>query len=227
MFRDIGAQQSVCRNVTGESVNTGRYVLCRGMNSVEYYDYVHVELACSIVTAAAQVAVVDMLPVNGVDFLLGNNFADARVFPSSVPVVETPAGGVVASLYPVCAVTLFMANRDRAGEVSQDSGTDSRAHRSPQDEPAEMGAAVVGGGAEIGSLRANESLLAAGTRGDALVSSPLCQTGGANRRGVELPVVVFDVLVVVSEESTGGNVSVESLLIYIKGYWLRENKNMF
>ena len=133
----------------------------------------------------------------------------------------------MASLYPVCAVMLFMASRARAGEVSQDSGTDSRAHRSPQDEPAEMGAAVVGRGAEIGSLKTNESLLAAGTRDDALVSSPLCQTGGANRRGVELPVVVFDVLVVVSEESTGGNVSVESLLIYIKGYWLRENKNMF
>ena len=32
-------------------------------------------------------------------------------------------------------------------------------------------AAVVGGGAEIGSLRANGSLLAAGTRDDALVSS--------------------------------------------------------
>ena len=55
VFRDTGAQQSVCRNVTGESVSTGSYVLCREMNSIEYYDYVHVELACHIVTAAAQV----------------------------------------------------------------------------------------------------------------------------------------------------------------------------
>ena len=38
VFRDTGAQQSVCRYVTGESVSTGRYVLCRRMNSVEYYD---------------------------------------------------------------------------------------------------------------------------------------------------------------------------------------------
>ena len=30
LFRDTGAQQSVCRNVTGESVSTGRYILCRG-----------------------------------------------------------------------------------------------------------------------------------------------------------------------------------------------------
>ena len=58
-----------------------------------------------------------------------------------------------------------------------------------------MGAAVVGGGAK--RLRANESLLAAGTRGDARVSSPPCQTRGANRRGAELPVVASDVLGVV------------------------------
>ena len=38
VFRDNGAKQSVCRNVTGESVSTGRYVLSRGINSVEYYD---------------------------------------------------------------------------------------------------------------------------------------------------------------------------------------------
>ena len=71
VFRETDAQQSVCRNVTGESVSTERHVLCRGMNSIEYYDYVHVELACPIVTAAAQVAVADTLPVDGMDFLLG------------------------------------------------------------------------------------------------------------------------------------------------------------
>ena len=96
--------------MTGEGVSTGRYVLCRGMNSVEYYDYVHIELACPIVTAAAQVAVADALPVDGVDFLLGNDLAGARVFPSPVPVVEAQAGRVLASSYSVCAVTRSMAS---------------------------------------------------------------------------------------------------------------------
>ena len=65
-----------------------------------------------------------------------------------------------------------------------------------------MGAAVVDGGAEIGGLRANGSLLAAGTRGDAFLSLLQYQTGGANPRGVELPVVASDVLGVVSEGSS-------------------------
>ena len=73
-----------------------------------------------------------------------------------------------------------------------------------------MGTAVVGGGNEIGSLRANGSLLAAGTRGDTLVSSPPCQTRGANRRRAELPVVASDILGVVSEGSSDVSVSAES-----------------
>ena len=175
VFRETDAQQSVCRNVTEESVSTGRYVLCRGMNSIEYYDHVYVELACPIVTAAAQVALADTLPVDGVDFLLGNDLAGARVFPSPVSVVEAPAGGMVASSYPVCAATRSMANSARAVDVSQDSEADSGAHGLPHDEPVEMGATVVGGGSEIGSLKAKESLLAVGTRGDAFVSLPQYQ----------------------------------------------------
>ena len=80
-------------------------------------------------------------------------------------VVEAPAGEMVASSYPVCAATHSMASSARAVAVSQDSEADSGAHGSPHDEPAEMGATVVGGGREGGSLRANESFLAVGTRG--------------------------------------------------------------
>ena len=127
----------------------------------------------------------DTLPVDGVDFLLDNDLASARVFPSPVPVVEAPAGGMVASSYPVCAVTRSIASSARAVEVSQDSGAVSGAHGSPHDEPAEIDAAVVGGEAEIRSMRTNESLLAASTRDDARVSSPPCQTRGANHRGRE------------------------------------------
>ena len=62
------------------------------------------------------------------------------MFPPPVPVVETPAGGVVVSSYLVCVVTRSMASSARAVDVSQDSGADSVAHGSSHDEPAEMGA---------------------------------------------------------------------------------------
>lgn len=69
--------------MTGKNVSTGIYVLCRGINSVDYYNYVQVELACPIMSAPAQVA----LPVEGVDFFWGNDLAEAKVFPSPVPAV--------------------------------------------------------------------------------------------------------------------------------------------
>ena len=78
-----------------------------------------------------------------------------------------------------------MASSGRAMEVSQDSRADSGAHGSPYDEPADTDAAVVSRRAETGSLRDNESLLATGTRGDALVRSPPCELcfGGCYHRG--------------------------------------------
>lgn len=68
----------------------------------------------SHVTASAQVAVVDKLPVDGVDFLLSNDLAGTRVFSSSVPIVEAPAGredvdALVVSLHLVCASTCSLA----------------------------------------------------------------------------------------------------------------------
>lgn len=70
VFQDAGAQLSVCRNVTGMTISTGRYVLCLGMNAVDVYGCVHVKLDCPNVTVAAQVAVAEVLPVKGVDFLI-------------------------------------------------------------------------------------------------------------------------------------------------------------
>ena len=60
------------------------------MNLKEYYDCVPAELACPIVTAAAHVAMVDVLPVDRVDFLLGNDLSGIRVFSSSMPSVAVP-----------------------------------------------------------------------------------------------------------------------------------------
>lgn len=51
VFRDSVVQQSVFRNVTGNSLCEcwrGEVVLGQGMNFVDYYDYVHVELTCHL-----------------------------------------------------------------------------------------------------------------------------------------------------------------------------------
>lgn len=75
--------KSVCRK--------GKYVLRWDINSVDYDEYVQVEIACPRVRAAAHVVVADTLPV-GVDFFGGKNLAGARVFPSSASTVEATTG---------------------------------------------------------------------------------------------------------------------------------------
>ena len=80
VLRDTGAQQSVCRNVTGRKVTSSKAVLCRGLNTVEEFVTAEVTLSCPLVTATARVAVADELPVAGVDFLLGNDLAGGRVW---------------------------------------------------------------------------------------------------------------------------------------------------
>ena len=91
VLRDTGAQQSVCRNVTGRKVVSSEAVLCRGLNTVEEFGTAEVKLSCPLVTAEARVAVADDLPVAGVDFLLGNDLAGGRVW------VPTPSGDVDCS----------------------------------------------------------------------------------------------------------------------------------
>lgn len=59
-------------------------------------------------------------------------------------------------------------------EVFQDSVTESEEHRSPLDEPIDVGAAMADGGAETGSLGTNWPLLAVETRGEAHVNSLQC-----------------------------------------------------
>jgi len=98
-------------------VVTGEYVLCRGVNANAYHNLVPVKLECPLATVSAAVAVVDELPVDGVDFLLGNDLAGAQVFPPPVivseraltaPDTESPLEED-GELFPVCAVTRSMS----------------------------------------------------------------------------------------------------------------------
>ena len=75
VLKDTAAQQSLCRNVTGDELQGVRDVLCRGINAINRFITTTLRLRCPLVDAEARVAVMDELPVPGVDFLLGNDLA--------------------------------------------------------------------------------------------------------------------------------------------------------
>ena len=111
VLRDTGAQQSVFRNVTGRKVTSFKAVLCRGLNAVEKFVTTDVELLCPLIITTAQLAVVEQLPVAGVDFLLGNDLAGGRVW------MPTPTGGEASEVSghsvpdPVAVVTRSQTER--------------------------------------------------------------------------------------------------------------------
>ena len=88
VLRDTAAQQSVCRNVTGISVGDGDFVLCCGLSGEKMCEYVFMDLDCPVVKTSAKVAMMDSLPIEGVDFLLGCDLAGDVVFPAPVGLAE-------------------------------------------------------------------------------------------------------------------------------------------
>lgn len=132
VFRDTGAQQSICRNVTGKSINTGQYVQCRGIHSEEYHDLVSVTIRCPLVETTAEVAVVDELPLKGVDFLLGSDLVGNRVFPPVLPSVvvsekvqggDSEDGYWQTDVFLACAVTRFLAKLAKEEEEESQEST--------------------------------------------------------------------------------------------------------
>ena len=115
-------------------MTSSKAVLCRGLNAVEKFVTADVKLSCPLITTTAQVAVVEQLPVAGVDFLLGNDLAGGRVW------VPTPTGDEASEVSghsvpdPVAVVTWSQTERvtqavapgadcDRAGlPEKEDSG---------------------------------------------------------------------------------------------------------
>ena len=175
VFRDTGAKQSMCRNITGGSVHTGEYVVCQGVHSDACHDLVPMTLECPLVSAAGKVAVLDKLPVDGVDFLLGADLAGDRVFPP--PVVVSERAGVdpetagfpeveqESALYPVCAVTRSMAqvaqlddgeSITEVGAESLDDGSPTSHRRSDDDQERSEVSASQSDGALIDPIGATE-----------------------------------------------------------------------
>ncbi len=66
-------------DVTGRRVASDQPVLCWGNGAAESFATTEIWLSCPLVNAKAQVALVEDLPVSGVDFLLGNDLASGRV----------------------------------------------------------------------------------------------------------------------------------------------------
>ena len=73
MLRDSGASQTLLRNFTGQPINAARVVVVRGINATRSYPLVRMRLRVGEVEKELDVGVVEELPVEGIDLLLGND----------------------------------------------------------------------------------------------------------------------------------------------------------
>ena len=146
-----------------------------------------VELVCPFVTVAAHIAIMDVLPVNGVDFLLGNNLAGERVFPSPTPSIvdpketfETSSGvknrcALVEASLPVCAVKRSMAMKAVEKDVSVPSqvpGAGNSTAGLPEKEFKEKGVTARRVETKSAGMEDDGSHLAGYTIGGAILSPP-------------------------------------------------------
>ena len=146
--RDTAAQVTILRNPTGRPLVSKEYVNLKGVCGDDFVPLVSVTIQCPVVCATGQVAVVESLPVEGVDVLLGNDLAGGKVFPSPPPPViaaeecypeaggDGAGGAEMEDLYPVCAVTRSMT---RLAKVLDDEG-----EQTPEPDPV-MEESVAGG----------------------------------------------------------------------------------
>ncbi len=69
--------------MTGRQVASDQLVWCRGIGTAESFTMAEMRLVCPLVTAEVQVALVEDLPVLGMDFLLGNDLSGEKVWVGS------------------------------------------------------------------------------------------------------------------------------------------------
>ncbi|KAJ8364842.1 hypothetical protein SKAU_G00136730 [Synaphobranchus kaupii] len=125
-MRDTGAAQSfVVKTVLpfSSQLATGNSVLVRGIGSTQLNVPLHcVNLESDLVRGEVVVGVLSVLPVEGVDVILGNDLAGALVW-GDASVVVTPkptSSGELddlakryPSVFPACAITRAMAKKHR------------------------------------------------------------------------------------------------------------------
>ena len=116
ILRDTGATGSLLINPTGKPFESCESILIRGVAGFDTFPKVNVHLDCELVKATADVGVVESLPIPGIDLLLGNDIAGAKVFPHPIVSSEPVCVPETVSLeqqhpevFNVCAVTRSMA----------------------------------------------------------------------------------------------------------------------
>lgn len=117
-MKNPGALQSLLLDSVVPVKATGRIVVLRGLCGVKSVPIASVFLQSDLFVGQVSVGVVSVLPVSGVDFIMGNNLAGGRVH--AVPVVSEllvnleETDNLVQELpgvFPVCAVTRSMSAR--------------------------------------------------------------------------------------------------------------------
>uniref|UniRef100_A0A1A8P496 CCHC-type domain-containing protein n=1 Tax=Nothobranchius rachovii TaxID=451742 RepID=A0A1A8P496_9TELE len=115
ILRDTGASQTLIKkNVLpfSEMSRAGYSVILQGIEMRTVTAEVHqINLSCSLVSGVLAVAVVDDLPMKGVDLILGNDAAGGLVVPVPELVTEPEVQESTDSL-PACVLTRAQAKRD-------------------------------------------------------------------------------------------------------------------
>ena len=123
ILRDTGAMQSLIRgSILPFSAQSycGSDVLAWGVKMSVIRAPLHfAQLHSQFVSGEFQIAVRPKLPIAGVDFILGNDIAGGKVFPSPEVIenptvymcVSDPTGPVSFPLFPVCAITRGQARK--------------------------------------------------------------------------------------------------------------------
>ncbi|KAK4328171.1 hypothetical protein Pmani_001409 [Petrolisthes manimaculis] len=136
ILRDTGATGSLLINPTGKPLQSSESILIRGVAGFDTFPTVSINLECELLKATADVGIVDSLPVPGIDLLLGNDIAGAKVFPhpivSSEP-LSVPETVALEEQHPevfnVCAVTRSMAKVMDTVPENEESGMSKERER--------------------------------------------------------------------------------------------------
>ena len=131
ILRDTGAAQSILVHSSLPNIEkayTGQSVLLRDLSGYPSLPLAKVHLESELVSGPVLVGIVDgPLPVNDIQFLLGNDLAGTLVVPNPV-VVETPlpessleAENPPPVVFPSCAVTRSQSKKSQSAEVEPNS----------------------------------------------------------------------------------------------------------
>ena len=177
ILRDTAAKQSLCRNVTGGEIVAEMATACRGLFAAGALATVNVTVSCPIITTTAPVAVMEELPMKGVDFLLGNDLAGGRVWGQPPADDLGPAREEVEAV-PVAVVT-------RSGKGGKKSGSVDVVGDGNVDVTIEKRVALGADGAEAGPPVLEDKLVCAGESAPDSSGSQSVETPGSAGGEVE------------------------------------------